>query len=145
MLTPGQIAHFDTFGFLVLTQLFSAEETNVLREASLATFQELRGGGPYAGEAEWGLPFFERDPLLATVVDDERIHQIPESLLGPDFFLDGTQGNLRVGDTPWHGATEFTEDIRHIKVAMYLDSATKDTGALRVIPGSHKHGSPDHL
>jgi len=77
MLTPGQIAHFDTFGFLVLTQPFSAEETNVLREASLATFQELRGGGPYAGEAEWGLPFFERDPLLATVVDDERIHQIP--------------------------------------------------------------------
>ena len=28
---------------------------------------------------------------------------------------------------------------------MYLDSATKDTGALRVIPGSHKHGSPDHF
>ena len=27
MLTPGQIAHFDTFGFLVLRQLFSVEET----------------------------------------------------------------------------------------------------------------------
>jgi ectoine hydroxylase-related dioxygenase (phytanoyl-CoA dioxygenase family) len=26
---------------------------------------------------------------------------------------------------------------------MYLDKATKDTGALRVIPGSHRHGSPD--
>lgn len=145
MLTPGQIAHFDTFGFLVLRQLFSVEETNALREASLGTFQALRGGGPYTGEAEWAHPLFERNPLLATLVDDDRIHQIPESLLGPDFFLDGTQGNLRVGDTPWHGATEFTEDIGQIKVTMYLDSATKDTGALRVIPGSHKHGSPDYF
>ena len=145
MLTSGQIAHFETFGFLVLPQLFSVEETDALCGASLSTFQEMRGGGPYTGEAEWGLPFFERDSLLATLVDDDRIHQIPESLLGPDFFLDCTQGNLRVGDTPWHGATEFTEDIGQIKVTMYLDSATKDTGALRVIPGTHKHGSTDYF
>ena len=145
MLLPGQIAHFETFGFLVLPKLFSGEEIGVLREASLSTFQEMRGGGPYTGEAEWGLPFFERDSLLATLVDDDRIHQIPESLLGSDFFLDCTQGNLRVGDTPWHGATEFTEDIGQIKVTMYLDSATKDTGALRVIPGTHKHGSTDYF
>ena len=145
MLTQGQIAHFETFGFLVLRQLFSMEETNALREASLRTFQEQRGGGPYTGEAEWAVSFFERDPLLTTVVDDDRIHQIPESLLGPDFLLVGTRGNLRVGDTPWHGATEFTEDIGQTKVTMYLDSATKDTGALRVIPGSHRRGSPDYL
>jgi len=145
MLTQGQIAHFEAFGFLVLPQLFSMEETDALREASLSTFQDMRGGGPYTGEAEWGLPFFERDPLLATLVDDDRVYQIPESLLGSDFFLGGTQGNLRVGDTPWHGATEFTEDIGQIKVAMYFDSATKDTGALRVIPGTHKYGSPDYF
>ena len=146
MLTPGQIAYFETFGFLVLRQLFSKEETDAMREASYRTLQVLRGGAPYAGEkAEGALPFFERDPLLADLVDDDRIHQIPESLLGPDFFLDGTEGNLRVGDTPWHGATEFTEDLRHIKVTMYLDSATKDTGCLRVIPGSHRRGSPDYI
>ena len=145
MLTSGQIAHFEAFGFLVLRQVFTTKETDVFREASLSTFQALRGGGPYTGKDEWGLPFFERDPLLTTLVDDDRIHEIPESLLGPDFFLDCTQGNLRVGNTPWHGATEFTEDIGQIKVTMYLDSATKDTGALRVIPGTHKHGSPDYF
>ena len=46
MLTPGQIAHFETFGFLVLPQVFSVEETNAVREASLSTFQAQRGGGP---------------------------------------------------------------------------------------------------
>ena len=45
MLTPGQVAHFETFGFLVLRQLFSVEEANALREASLNTFQALRGRG----------------------------------------------------------------------------------------------------
>lgn len=146
MLAPEQTAYYDTFGFLVLPQLFSREETDALREASNRTMRMLRGGGPYTGErSQDHLPFFERDPLLATLVDDDRIHQIPESLLGPDFFLDGTEGHLRVGDTPWHGDTEYTEDIRHIKVTMYLDSATKDTGCLRVIPGSHRHGSPDHF
>ena len=135
MLTSGQIAHFETFGFLVLRQVFTTEETDALREASLSTFQALRGGGPYTGEVEWGHPFFERNPLLASLVDDDRIHEIPESLLSPDFFLDGTQGNLRVGDTPWHGATEFTEDIGQIKVTMYLDSATKDTGGAAGDPG----------
>jgi len=146
MLNPGQIAYFETFGFLVLRHLFSTEETDALRDTSLRTLQALRGGGPYTGEkAESGLPFLERDPILAGLVDDDRIHQIPESLLGPDFFLDGTEGHLRVGDTPWHAAAEFTEDIRHIKVSMYFDSATKDTGCLRVIPGSHRRRSPDHL
>ena len=145
MLTPGQIAHFETFGFLVLPQLFSVEETDALRDASLRTFQAQRGGGPYTGEAEWAVSFLERDPLLATILDDDRIHQIPDSLLGPDFLLVGTHGNLRVGDTPWHGATEFTEDLRHVKITMYLDRATKETGALRVIPGSQRKGSPDYF
>ena len=45
MLTSGQIAHFETFGFLVLRQVFTTEETDVLREASLGTFLALRGGG----------------------------------------------------------------------------------------------------
>ena len=50
MLTQGQIAHFKAFGFLVLPQLFSMEETDALREASLSTFQDMRGGGPYTNQ-----------------------------------------------------------------------------------------------
>ena len=146
MLNPGQIAYFETFGFLVLRNLFSTEETDALRDTSLHTLQALRGGGPYTGEkAESGLPFLERDPILAGLVDDDRIHQIPESLLGPDFFLDFTGGYLRMGDTPWHGDTEYPEDFGNIKVTMYLDPVARETGCLRVIPGSHKHGSPDYF
>ena len=146
MLTPEQIAYYETFGFLVLPQLFPKDETDALREASNRTMRKLRGGGPYTGEkSQDHRHYFERDPLLATLIDDDRIHQIPESLLGPDFVLDGTMGHLRVGDTPWHGDTEYTEDIRNIKVTMYLDPVARETGCLRVIPGSHRWGSPDYL
>ena len=146
MLTEEQVAHYETFGFLVLRQVLSEEETEALREASLSTLQALRGGRPYTGkESHDVMPSFERDPLLTALIDDDRIHQIPESLLGPDFFLDGTEGHLRMGDTPWHGAMEFTEGIGHIKATMYLDPVAKDTGCLRVIPGSHRWGSPDYL
>ena len=52
MLTPDQIAYFETFGFLVLPQLFSVEETDALCGASLSTLQALRGVRPYTGEVE---------------------------------------------------------------------------------------------
>ena len=45
MLTPEQIAYYETFGFLVLPQLFSKDETDALREASNRTMRKLRGGG----------------------------------------------------------------------------------------------------
>ena len=30
--------------------------------------------------------------------------------------------------------------MRHVKIAFYLDDLTRDTGCLRVIPGSHRRG-----
>ena len=43
-----------------------------------------------------------------------------------------------MGDTQWHpDATEFVTGGR-IKVALYLDPVTRETGCLRFIPGSHR-------
>ena len=68
---------------------------------------------------------------------------IGEDLLGPDFFLDGTEGRLRVGPTAWHGGSPEVNSLRHVKINIYPDPLTKDTGCLRVIPGSHMVASPD--
>ena len=45
----------------------------------------------------------ERHPLLISLLDDDRVYGIPETLLGPDFILEMTDGHVRGGDTPWHG------------------------------------------
>ena len=79
---------------------------------------------------------------MRDLIDDESIHQIPESLLGPDFWLDGADGHLRAGDTPWHGSDGHDEDLGWVKVAIYLDPLNRDSGCLRVIPGAHRwHGA----
>lgn len=143
MLTKHQIDHYEAFGFLVLRGLLSQGEMDELRSASLSVMQQLRGAvEPQADANQSVQPWLERHPSMRDLIDDERIHQIPESLLGPDFWLDGTEGHLRVGDTPWHGSDEHDEDLGWVKVAIYLDPLSRDSGCLRVIPGTHRwHGA----
>ena len=145
MLTPGQIAHFETFGFLVLRQVFTPDEIAVMTREANEIMDEQRGGRPFDGEKrQFVQPFFERKPFLSELPADDRIYGLGESLLGPDFFLMGTEGNLHVGQTPWHGSSDgvFPPSI---KITLYLDPLTKDTGALRVVPGSHLPSSHDNL
>ena len=162
MLTTQQKAHFETFGFLVLRQLFSPEEAANIKQEATEIFDEVRGNTPFTGEVwEQVQPFFERRPFMSTLADDDRVYDIGVALCGPDFVLDGTEGNNHVGDTAWHssapkgldgGATrrpsykgygEFS--LPNVKITFYPEPTTRDTGCLRVIPGSHKAASPDLL
>ena len=144
MLTAGQIAHFETFGFLVLRQLLTLDEIATIRREADEIFDEERGGAPFTGEAwEQVVPFFERKPFMSTLADDDRIHDLGADLVGPDFILESTAGTLHVGDTSWHGGLLFGDSVPQAKVSIYLDPVAKDTGCLRVIPGSHLVGPSD--
>ena len=143
MLTPEQVAHFETFGFVILRQAFDAEEVSIIRRESDEIFVEDRNGGPIADKTQGVQPFFERKPYLSTLVDDDRIHGIPETLLGPDFILDQTEGRSRAGNTSWHGPVPAEHELRTVKINFYLDKLTKETGALRFVPGTHKPSNPD--
>ena len=52
---------------------------------------------------------------------------------------------MYVGDTDWHPDCAFVGTQKRIKGAIYLDTVTKDTGCLRIIPGSHKNPLHDQL
>ena len=144
MLTPGQIAHFETFGFLVQRQLFTPDETAAIKREATENFQEDREGRPFGGEERYIQPFFERKPFLSSLPADDRIYSLGEQLMGPDFMLIATEGNLHVGPTPWHGGVENNEGtLPSIKIGIYPDRLTKETGCLRVVPGSHLVASPD--
>ena len=146
MLTAGQIAHFETFGFLVLKQLFTAEEMSIIKRESDEIFDEARGGKRFTGESwEAVQPFFERKPFMSTLPADDRIYNIGVDLLGPDFILEVTESNNHIGTTPWHAASGLSAKTPHTKITFYPEPVTRDTGCLRVIPGSHRAGSPDPL
>lgn len=140
MITAEQKAHFDAFGFLLLRQRFSPEETEEIRNAAVEVIRRKGGEGAFSGDRYALMGFMESHPHLYGLVDDDRIHEIPETLLGPDFYLSSTDGHIRSGDTPWHGRDRSSgsyQEVPSCRVAMYFDSLNGENGALRVIPSSH--------
>jgi hypothetical protein len=141
-LTDQQLAYFKTFGFLAFPGLLQDRIDEIIREFE-AIFA-ARGGG-HAGKPHEGkqrsciVPFPDQSVVLSSLLDDPRIHGIATSLLGDDFNFMPSDGNYYSGDTGWHSDGWHKETL-HIKIAFYLDPLTRDTGCLRVIPGSHKIG-----
>jgi hypothetical protein len=141
-LSEQQLNFFHTFGYLGFPQLMADRAAEIEREFE-AVWQG-RGGG-HNGKAHDGtarsciVPFIDQSERLASLIDDPRIHGIATSLLGDDFNYMGSDGNYYVGDTRWH-SDGWHKEILHIKLAFYLDPLTAETGALRVIPGSHRQG-----
>jgi hypothetical protein len=141
-LTSQQLAFFDTFGYLGFPGLLSDRIDEIIRD-----FEALwdRYGGGHGGRRHDGTArscmaqFIDLHDRLSTLLDDERITGIASSLLGDDYNYMGSDGNYYAGDTGWHSDGQHVEGL-HIKIAFYLDPLTRDTGCLRVIPGSHKMG-----
>ena len=144
MLSEDQKQFFDAFGYLILRGVFTAEEMATIKRESDEIFREGLGVTLPSGRAALQ-PFFERRPFMAGLPADDRIYCIGEDLLGPDFFLIGTEGNLHAGDTLWHGSGLWDESIKSVKIAFYPESLTAATGSLRVVPGSHRRNNPDLL
>ena len=129
MLTPGQVAHFEAFGFLVLRQLFTKAEIATVKREAEDIFDEFRADNYFEGHMwEAVQPFLERRPFLSKIPDDDRIYNIGVDVVGPDFILEGTEGNLQIGDTPWHGGIPAEDFPSHIKIAFYADPLPRDTG-----------------
>lgn len=157
---------FDTFGFVVKPQLFPAPEMDAIsREFDAAMREELDGPGTELAERRTILDWFRGRPEAAYLETDPRIRGKVDELLGPENSLkDNNDGNLYVGDTVWHPdlgwdpaipegmndpyrlAGNLTNHYRpSIKVAFYLDPVGRDSGCLRVIPGSHRNPYHDSL
>jgi hypothetical protein len=144
-LSPAQLSFFHTFGFLSMPGLLDDRIARIIEEFEV--LWALQGGGHF-GQAHDGkrrsciAPCIDRSVYLSTMLDDPRLEGIATSILGDDFNYMGSDGNLYAGDTGWH-SDGWHRDIVHIKMAFYLDPVARDTGCLRVIPGSHKIG--DHF
>ena len=153
MLTQDEVEHFRTFGFIVRRQIFSGEEMAGITSEFDDVLAEGRGYEPFDGKQRQAVqPFVEKRELLTKVVADDRIYLPLQQLLGEGFIWVGSDGNLYIGDTEWHGDRFQGEDGDHqpwdyaaIKVVFYFDPVRADSGCLRVIPGSQRQEFGDHL
>jgi len=140
-LTDKQRAFFDTFGYLVVRGLFSPAEVDHVTEAFEWSIQNCGGGKDHDGTARtmFGGPI-EHAPELCALMDHPGILGLIGGVTGEDFNYCGGDGNYYSGSTGWHPDGNWGQ-LWSTKTAFYLDEVRRDSGCLRVIPGSQ---SPEH-
>jgi len=129
-----QRAFFETFGFLKLPGL--------LRDRIDAIIADFEAVFPQLGLKHDGtkrtmiVPFVDQRAGLCALLDHPGVLEAVGNLIGPDFNYVSSDGNYYTGDTGWHRDSAYQSNS-YIKLALYLDPVARDTGCLRVIPGSH--------
>ena len=144
LLTQNQIDYFGAFGFLRLRGLFDEATMGPVTEAADSLWNKDFGGQPDPTATLQQDRFVERSPVLLSLIDDARLYDKLQQLLGERFVFCGSEGNHGVAGSPtahhWHADRPGAAELGYlrIKVMLYLVPMTQDNGALRVIPGSHR-------
>ena len=136
-LSQHQLDFFDTFGYLGFPGLLKDRIDKIIE-----AFEDVwvKAGRTHDGTTRSALvPLADQSEYLSSLLDDPRIHDIASSICGEDFNYYSGDGNYYVGDTGWHSDGYNQRPVKSIKIAYYLDPVTTNSGALRVIPGSHRN------
>ena len=137
MLTAEQIAHFKTFGFVILRSVLTKDELKTIqvefdRRAAVVTSYE-----PFDGTKRHNFNMMGDDtPFFASLMEDPRFVESAEQIFG-DVLGRGSDGNRYVRNTFWHNDPGCPEAYG-VKFAIYLRRMRADNGALRLIPGSNR-------
>lgn len=141
-LSDQQLRFFHTFGYLHFSQLFAKDEIAWITSEFESALNAFGGGDKHDGSKRtMMLAPCDRTARLCTLLDDPRILGIAGSILGDDFNYAIGDGNYYSGDTGWHPDGNWNQ-LFACKIAFYLDPVARDSGCLRVIPGSHR---PEHF
>ena len=136
-LTSAQCTFFESFGYLYLPDLLT-EDVDWMTQAHRAIFEE-KGMVHDGTKRSQIVPFIDQSEHLCTLLDHPKVLEVIGSLLGEDFNYVGGDGNYYSGDTGWHSDGAHPVGL-YAKFHLYLDGLTRDTGCIRVIPGSHLFG-----
>ncbi|MCZ6677015.1 MAG: phytanoyl-CoA dioxygenase family protein [Candidatus Poribacteria bacterium] len=137
-LTENQLEFYKTFGYVVLRGLFSETDLETIRKEFDYMMAEQYAHTPYNGSKRHWTPLMDEDtPFFASLMEDPRFLTVAKQLYGDDVLGVGTDANRYTGNTGWHRDTH-TVDQYGVKFAFYLQPVTANTGALRVIPGTHR-------
>ncbi|MBA3709128.1 MAG: phytanoyl-CoA dioxygenase family protein [Planctomycetes bacterium] len=138
MLSPIQIDHYHTFGFLVLRTWLTAGEVRILREESERTLVEEYRHLPFDGtRRHFSCMLGAGSPLSASLFEDPRFFDAAEDLHGPVMGQWCDANRYVDAVTPWHPDLGQSFEQGGVKFLIYLDPVTPERGAIRFIPGSH--------
>jgi hypothetical protein len=125
---------FNIFGFVKISGFFS-EEIDVISKEFDALMKSKFGDLKSSNRNYLYPQFIDQNEYLTSLLTKEKIKTLVENLLGKDAIYSGSDGNIFAGSTPWH--RDYLMKNRSCKMLVYLEKIDKNSGALRVIPGSH--------
>jgi hypothetical protein len=146
-LSGAQIEAFRRDGFLAPIDVLPEAEARALR-AGLEAFERTLPPGPVAARERRKLHV--RLPWARALVEDARILDVMETLLGPDILVFTSTFFIKEPNTDaitaWHqDATYFgLSPHEHVTAWVALSEASVEAGCMEFIPGSHNWGQLPH-
>lgn len=138
MLTTSQVEHYRLFGFTVARGALDARAMARVGADFHEAVSDRHFDTPFDGRARRFVPTLgPRTPFLASLLEDGRLCDAADALLeGRSIGIAG-DAHRYTGDTIWHPDTNSIHQYG-VKAAIYLQPLAADSGALRIIPGSHR-------
>lgn len=150
-----QAQQFDEYGYIVMRDLFSAEEVATLQQSATRLLSDPGSLSPETVISEPGVDevrsifmIHRQDVVMRRLAADERLAGIARFLLGDDVYIHQSRLNYKPGfvgkEFYWHSDFEtwHVEDgmprMRALSMSILLAPNTPTNGPLMVIPGSHR-------
>ena len=154
-IAPEQVARYEADGFLILENLFTADEVRHLQDGARALLADPAALDPDTLIREPGgrelrsiFDIHKQSPLLARLAADRRLAGLARHLLGDEVYVHQSRLNYKPGfegrEFYWHSDFEtwHVEDgmprMRALSMSVLLAENTPANGPLMLIPGSHR-------
>ncbi len=159
-LDEAQRASYQENGFLLMPELFNAEEVAYLFDAMQAMREDFTntgrkeviaelGNGAGSGEVRSIFNVHRLNEIFANLVRDPRVLNVAREILGSEVYIHQSRINYKPGFTGkefyWHSDFEtwHSEDgmptMRALSCSILLTDNSESNGPLMLIPGSHHH------
>ena len=163
MLTPDEVRFYHREGYLLVEDVFDAEEVAELNRVTDSYIERSRGVAASDSLFDLAPHHTAKNPVVRRIknpvaVDEayaraarkERLLDIVECLVGPGVRFDHSKMNIKTiggqAAIDWHQDWAFyphtNDDL--LAVGLYLGDCTLENGPLMVIPGSHRGPVLDH-
>lgn len=145
MFTPDQVMHYQTFGYLIMRNVFTPAEIKTMQREFDTAMARTDDFTPTDGESTHthAIMLGDDTPFFASLNEDQRICGPAQQTMGDDAVLWEWQGYryCMFKGTFWHANDGDPTFGRYKYGARFqwplFEPVAADTGALRIIPGSH--------
>ncbi|MCH2375942.1 MAG: phytanoyl-CoA dioxygenase family protein [Planctomycetes bacterium] len=146
-LTQEQIRQYDELGYVTSLSLFGKDETCELQEKYEEITALLPPELPVSRVNWWHK---KNKYLYERVCTDSRLLDYVECLLGPNFFLWGSQFFVKEpGDgtiIPWHQDAQYwpLTPMKAVTAFIAFGDCDRENACMRILPGTHREPLREH-